>query len=168
MIHVKYPARHCNPTLWPMEHVIRWSCTMIHWICHYWHCLRTRIHETCPAMALFAHCDPWKTTFIVLLVSYGRQKKLMRIKRLSIPCMYPYLQTHLLHNVGPHYVLCGNLKEGLYRIFCGVNRRGDGGVHTLGDASGFVNPAGQLLLTRRGKTRMDGVGIVFEFYIAPL
>ena len=28
------------------------------------------------------------------------------------------------------------------------------------------NPAGQLLLTRRGKTRMDGVGIVFEFYIA--
>ena len=28
--------------------------------------------------------------------------------------------------------------------------------------------AGQLLLTRRGKTRMDGVGIVFEFYVAPL
>ena len=26
----------------------------------------------------------------------------------------------------------------------------------------------QLLLTRRVKTRMDGVGIVFEFYIAPL
>ena len=34
--------------------------------------------------------------------------------------------------------------------------------------SAFVNSAGQLLLTRRGKTRMDGVGIVFEFYIAPL
>ena len=37
------------------------------------------------------------------------------------------------------------------------------GVHTLGDNSAFVNPAGQLLLTRRGKTRIDGVGIVFEF-----
>ena len=35
------------------------------------------------------------------------------------------------------------------------------------DTSAFVNPAGQLLLTRQGKTRMDGVGIVFEFYIAP-
>ena len=53
------------------------------------------------------------------------------------------------------------LKEGLYRIWCGVNRLGDSGVHTLADTSAFVNPAGQLLLTRRGKTRMDGVGIVF-------
>ena len=59
-------------------------------------------------------------------------------------------------------------KEGLYRIWCGVNRLGDSGVHTLGDTSEFVNPAGQLLLTRRGKIRMDGVGIVFEFFIAPL
>ena len=59
-------------------------------------------------------------------------------------------------------------KAGLYRIWCGVNRLGDSGVHTFGDTSAFVNPAGQLLLTRRGKTRMDGVGIVFEFYIAPL
>ena len=49
---------------------------------------------------------------------------------------------------------------GLYRIWCGV--------HTLGDISAFVNPAGQLLLSRRSKIRMDGVGIVFEFYIAPL
>ena len=49
------------------------------------------------------------------------------------------------------------IKEGLYRIWCGVNR--------LGDTSAFVNPAGQLLLTRRGKIRIDGVGIVFEFYI---
>ena len=48
-----------------------------------------------------------------------------------------------------------------------MNRLGDSGVHTLGDTSAFVNPASQLLLTRRGKTRMDGVGIVFEFYIAP-
>ena len=66
------------------------------------------------------------------------------------------------------------LKEGLYRIWCGVNRLGDSGVHTLGDTSAFVNPAGQLLLTRTrratrtGKTRMDAVGIVFELYIAPL
>ena len=52
------------------------------------------------------------------------------------------------------------LKEALYRIWCGVNR--------LGDTSAFVNMVGQLLLTWRGKTRMDGVGIVFEFYIAPL
>ena len=60
-----------------------------------------------------------------------------------------------------------SLKAGLYRIWCGVNRLGDSGVHTLGDTSAFVNLAGQLLLTRRGKIRMDGVGIVFEFYIAP-
>ena len=59
------------------------------------------------------------------------------------------------------------LKMG-YRIWCGVNRLGDSGVHTLSDTSAFVNPAGQLLLTRRGKTRMDGVGIIFEFYTAHL
>ena len=41
-------------------------------------------------------------------------------------------------------------------------------VNRLGDTSAFVNTAGQLLLTRRGKTRMNGVGIVFEFYTAPL
>ena len=49
-----------------------------------------------------------------------------------------------------------------------MNRLGDSGVNTLGDTSAFVNTAGPLLLTRRGKTRMNGVGIVFEFYIAPL
>ena len=59
------------------------------------------------------------------------------------------------------------IKAGLYRISCGVYRLGDSGVRTLGDTSAFVNPAGQLLLTRRGQIRMDGVGIVFEFYIAP-
>ena len=64
--------------------------------------------------------------------------------------------------------MCSLVKAGLYRIWCGVNRLSDSGVHTLGDTSPFVNPAGQLLLTRWGKTRMDGVGIVFEFYIAPL
>ena len=48
----------------------------------------------------------------------------------------------------------------LYRIWYGVNRLGDSGVHTLGDTSAFVNPAGQLLLTRRGKIRLDGVFIV--------
>ena len=49
-----------------------------------------------------------------------------------------------------------------------MNRLGDCGVNRLGDTSAFVNPAGQVLITRRGKTRVDGVGIVFEFYIAPL
>ena len=60
------------------------------------------------------------------------------------------------------------VKAGLYRIWYGVNRLGNSGVHTLGDTSAFLNPAGQLLLTRQGRTIMDGVGIVFEFYIAPL
>ena len=36
----------------------------------------------------------------------------------------------------------------------------------LGDTSAIVIPAGQLSLTRRGKTRMNTVGIVFEFYTA--
>ena len=64
-------------------------------------------------------------------------------------------------------VLTRLFKEALYRIWCGVNRLGDSGVNRVGDTSAFVNPAGQLL-TRRGKTRMDRVGIVFEFYTAPL
>ena len=42
--------------------------------------------------------------------------------------------------------MCSFIKEALYRIWCGANRLGDGGVHTLGDNSAFVNPAGQLLL----------------------
>ena len=74
----------------------------------------------------------------------------------------------IVHHTAPPTRFDTAIKEGLYRIWCGVNRLGDSGVHTLGDTSAFVNPAGQLLLTRRGKTRMDGVGIVFEFYIAPL
>ena len=32
----------------------------------------------------------------------------------------------------------------------------------------ITGTAGQLLLTRRGKTRMYTVGIVFEFYTVPL
>ena len=40
-------------------------------------------------------------------------------------------------------------------------------MNRLGDTSAFVIPAGQLLLTRRGKTRMYTVGIVFEFYTVP-
>ena len=32
----------------------------------------------------------------------------------------------------------------------------------------FFNTAGQLFLTRQGKTGMDGGGIVFELYTAPL
>ena len=74
--------------------------------------------------------------------------------------LYVYCHIHLVRHT--------KFKEGLYRIWCRVNRLGDSGVHTFGDTSAFVNPAGQLLCTRRGKTRMDGVGIVFEFYIAPL
>ena len=65
------------------------------------------------------------------------------------------------------YHKCG-FREWLYRIWCGVNTLGDSGVNTLGDTSAFVNQTVQLLLTRRVKIRMDGVGIVFEFYIAPL
>ena len=60
------------------------------------------------------------------------------------------------------------LKGALYRICCGVNRLGDSGVNRLGDTSAFVIPAGQLLLTRRGKTRIYTVGIVFELYTVPL
>ena len=49
-----------------------------------------------------------------------------------------------------------------------MNRLGDSGLNRLCDTSAFVNTADQLLLTRRGKTTMDGVGIVFEFYTGPL
>ena len=59
-------------------------------------------------------------------------------------------------------------KEALYIIWCGVNRLGDSGVNRLGDTSAFVDMVGQLLSTRRGKTIMDGVGIVFELYTVPL
>ena len=46
-----------------------------------------------------------------------------------------------------------------------MNRLGDSGVNRLGDTSAVVNLTVQLLLTRRGKIRMDSVGIVFEFYM---
>ena len=59
------------------------------------------------------------------------------------------------------------VKEGLFRIWCGVNTLSESGVNTLGNTSAFVGPTVQQLLTRRGKIRLDGVGIVFEFYIAP-
>ena len=74
-----------------------------------------------------------------------------------------HLQILLEHNITKN-----KFKEALYRIWCGVNRLGDSGVNRLGDTLAFVNTAGQLLLTRRGKTRMDSVGIVSEFYTAPL
>ena len=86
-----------------------------------------------------------------------------------------YLAVILLHNFPPFWrprVYCAvvpfdfNFRlsfriEALYSIWCGVNRPSDSGVNRLGDTSAFVNPAGQLLLTRRGKTRMYGVGIAF-------
>ena len=64
----------------------------------------------------------------------------------------------------------GSPKAGttVYRIWSGVNTLDDSGVNTLDDTSAFVNRTVQLLLTRRGNIRMDGVSIVFEFYIAPL
>ena len=49
-----------------------------------------------------------------------------------------------------------------------MNTLGDSGVNTLSDTSAFLNPPGQLLLTRRGKIGIYDVSIVFEFYIAPL
>ena len=42
-----------------------------------------------------------------------------------------------------------SIKAGLYRILCGVHTLDDSGVNRLGDTSAFVNPAGQLLLSRR-------------------
>ena len=73
-------------------------------------------------------------------------------------------------NICPWFQLAvvNQVKERLYRIWCGVNELGDSGVNTHGDTSAFVNPTVQLLLTRRGMTRMYGVGMVFEFYISPL
>ena len=45
---------------------------------------------------------------------------------------------------GDHWEQIGfqGIKEGLYRIWYGVNRLGDSGVHTLGDTSAVANPAG--------------------------
>ena len=60
------------------------------------------------------------------------------------------------------------VKGALYRIWCGVNILDNSGVHRLGDTSAFVILADQLLLTRRGKTTMYTVGILFEFYTVPL
>ena len=77
-------------------------------------------------------------------------------------------QIDTLGHIGlPHIVFPSSLKNiyRIYRIWCVVNRLGDSGVPILGETSAFVNPAGQLLLTRLCKTTMDGVGIVFEFYI---
>ena len=70
-----------------------------------------------------------------------------------------------------------DFKGALYRIWCCVNRLGDSGVKVvLIDTAIFQlllsrrrsHPGGWLLLTRRGKTRMYTVGIVFEFYTVPL
>ena len=71
----------------------------------------------------------------------------------------PYIKGYSLHL---------HIRALMKIIWCGVTRLGDSGVNRLRDTSAFVNTASHLLLTRRGKTRMDGVGIVFEFYTAPL
>ena len=66
-----------------------------------------------------------------------------------VPAQHPSKLSKLRH-VHCLDVEIHSLKGALYRIWCGVSRLGDSGVHTLGDRSAFVNPAGQLLLTRRG------------------
>ena len=71
-------------------------------------------------------------------------------------------------HIALHRVATKMDSKALYSNWCGVNSLGDSGVNRLADTSAFVNPAGQLLLAWRGKTRMDGVGIVFEFYTVPL
>ena len=47
-----------------------------------------------------------------------------------------------LHHYYTFGWIVGPVKKALYRIWCGANRLGDGGVHTHGDNSAFVNPAG--------------------------
>ena len=84
------------------------------------------------------------------------------------PILFRYLVSIQLSNISARVALSAywSINEALYR--CGVNRLGDSGVNRLGDTSAFIKPTVQLLLTRRGKIRMDGFGIVFEFYTAPL
>ena len=88
----------------------------------------------------------------------------MRVMRINFPSVWlnasPSVTTYVfiselvrdcLKNLKTSHYDCHELflKAGLYRIWCGGNRLGDSGVHTLSDTSAFVNPAGQLLLTRR-------------------
>ena len=54
-----------------------------------------------------------------------------------------------------------SVKGALYRIWCGPNRLGDCGVHTLRDNSAFVNPAGQLLLP--GGVRPEWIPSAYYF-----
>ena len=95
---------------------------------------------------------------------WGRINAEVQAKSMGFVTGMTLAEKPTFHNVSTMLTV----KEGLYRIWCGVNTLGDSGVKTLGDTSAFVNPTVQLLLTRRGKITMDGVGIVFEFYIAPL
>ena len=62
---------------------------------------------------------------------------------------------HAIQRVAQHNNNCAYFKEGPYRIWCGATRLDDSGVHTLGDNSAFVNPAGQLLLP--GGVRPEGI-----------
>ena len=65
------------------------------------------------------------------------------------------------------FICLDQFKGALYRVLCGVSEY-ESGVNRLGDTSAFVISASQLLLTRRGKTSMYTIGIVFEFYTVPL
>ena len=73
----------------------------------------------------------------------------------NVNCHKAELHGNLIHNS-----VCTRrhrqIKEALYRIWCGANRLGDSGVHTRGDNSAFVNPAGQLLLP--GGVRPEWIG----------
>ena len=97
-----------------------------------------------------------------------------RVAADSSLCKYSYVMKLDNVNVCVFLMLCSDIsgseriKEALYRIWCGVNRLNDCGMNGIGDTSDFVNTVGQLLLTRRGKNRMDGFDIVFEFYTAHL
>ena len=78
---------------------------------------------------------------------------------LTISVLQPCCTVNIVYGIPSDIVRTStlSLKAGLYRIWCGAHRLGDSGVHTLGDASAFVNPAGQLLLTLtvRGPTELD-------------
>ena len=91
------------------------------------------------------------------MLTYAEKK--IKIKKPAAPICFPFL----LGGLGNREVFfvktawVYRVKEALYIIWCGVNRLGDSGLSRLGGTSAFVNTASQLLLTRRGKTRMDGV-----------
>ena len=120
-----------------------------------------RVSADEPASLLeFIHACQYSANVFVVIAPIAYESSIAAVCQLHL-----HINVCSFHSGGPKST---PFKEGMYRIWCGVNTLGDSGVNTLGDTSAFVNPTVQLLLTRRGKIRMDGVGIVFEFYIAHL